>query len=108
METRYKQIRLTKAYCIVYIIFSGTIAGISSTLLAYFTRGFIDPTAVNNGILSGFVAITGPAGLVQPEGAIIIGTVAGIIYQGTLVVQIFLLNCKFILYILMVLPIGRL
>jgi ammonium transporter, Amt family len=41
-----------------------------------------DPAAANNGILSGFVAITGGCGVVQPEGAVLIGAVAGVIYQG--------------------------
>mmetsp|Transcript_5837 Transcript_5837/g.8757 ORF Transcript_5837/g.8757 Transcript_5837/m.8757 type:complete len:487 (-) Transcript_5837:3-1463(-) len=60
---------------------SGAMAGICSTMLARVLEGYVDPAAANNGILSGFVAITGPSGVVQPEGAIVIGCIAGIIYQ---------------------------
>jgi ammonium transporter, Amt family len=60
---------------------SGAISGISSTIVAQLAHGYVDPAAANNGILSGFVAITGSCAVVQPEGAILIGAVAGVIYQ---------------------------
>lgn len=72
---------LTAAKAMVNSTISGSTAGVSSTLVAYFLQGYIDPAAANNGILSGFVAITGSCGVVEPEGALLIGAVAGVIYQ---------------------------
>mmetsp|Transcript_5652 Transcript_5652/g.8495 ORF Transcript_5652/g.8495 Transcript_5652/m.8495 type:complete len:500 (+) Transcript_5652:39-1538(+) len=60
---------------------SGAIAGACSTLFALVNDGYINSAATNNGILSGFVAVASVSGIVQPEGAIVIGCIAGIIYQ---------------------------
>ncbi|KAG5192644.1 ammonium transporter [Tribonema minus] len=73
---------LVAAKVMINSTLSGAIGGLSSTLVALLMNGYIDPAAANNGILSGFVAITGPSGVVQPEGALLIGFIAGLIYQG--------------------------
>lgn len=39
-----------------------------------------DTRGVNNGILSGLVAVTAGAPLVEPEGAFVIGVVAAVVY----------------------------
>ncbi|CAM9899700.1 unnamed protein product, partial [Heterosigma akashiwo] len=55
---------------------------ISSVTLARLINGFIDPEAANNGILGGLVAITASCAVVDPEGAFVVGLVAGATYFG--------------------------
>ena len=73
---------LMVAKTVVNTTISAAIGGISSTVVAQLRSGYIDPQAANNGILSGLVAITASCAVVQPEGALLIGAVAGVIYQG--------------------------
>lgn len=44
-----------------------------------------DAASIGNGILAGLVAITAPSDVVEPWGAICIGTVAAFIYSGFVV-----------------------
>ncbi|CAM9319489.1 unnamed protein product [Chrysoparadoxa australica] len=64
-----------------------TIAGgagcISSAIVAKLRKGFIDPESANNGILGGLVAITASCAVVNPEGAVAIGIVAGWVYNAS-------------------------
>ena len=66
---------------VVNTIISAAMGGVSSTFVAMICKGYVDPQAANNGILTGLVAVTGSCALVQPEGALLIGAVAGLIYQ---------------------------
>jgi Amt family ammonium transporter len=73
---------LITAKVMVNSTIAASISCISSLLVAYLTMGFIDPDAVNNGVIGGLAAITGACGVVEPEGAVLIGFIAGFIYQG--------------------------
>jgi Amt family ammonium transporter len=56
---------------------------VSSVVMSKFMVGYINPEAANNGILGGLVAITAGCAVVNPEGAIAIGLIAGVIYNAS-------------------------
>jgi len=57
---------------------------ISALIVAFIsckdTPRVISPAAANNGLLGGLVAVTAGCGTVDPEGAFVIGVVAGAVY----------------------------
>ncbi|CAN0059701.1 unnamed protein product, partial [Discosporangium mesarthrocarpum] len=69
------------ARAMVNTTIAGGVGCVTSVTMAYFTSGIIDITAANNGVLGGLVAITAGCSVVMPEGAILIGFVAGIVYN---------------------------
>jgi len=71
---------LIAARAIVNSMISGGSACLSSLVLTRHMKGFLSLTAVNNGILAGLVGITSGCATVDPEGALIIGCVAGCVY----------------------------
>ena len=74
---------LVAAKTMVNTALSGALGGVASTAVRLFTHGYIDPLAANNGILSGLVAIVASCAYVQPEMAIVIGAVSGVLYQAS-------------------------
>ncbi|CAM9435583.1 unnamed protein product [Choristocarpus tenellus] len=53
---------------------------LSSCILHKLSLHYWDAGAANNGILAGLVAITAPCSTCEPEGAFVIGVVAGLVY----------------------------
>eukprot|EP00904_Undaria_pinnatifida_P000757 jgi/Undpi1/10682/HiC_scaffold_29.g13130.m1 len=62
---------------------AGGVSCITSVVVAYFRLGYVDITAANNGVLGGLVAITAGCAVVMPEGALVVGFVAGFVYNAS-------------------------
>ncbi|MFK7811255.1 MAG: ammonium transporter [Maribacter sp.] len=60
--------------------------GISTMAYTYFKYGQIDITMAINGVLAGLVAITAGCNVVEPNAAILIGTIAGVLVDIAVVV----------------------
>jgi Amt family ammonium transporter len=53
---------------------------ISTALIGYGMKHYIDPNYVWNGVLAGLVSITSPCAVVSPAGALIVGAIGGVVY----------------------------
>ncbi len=63
--------------------FAATTGAIAAMFLAFFNTGKWDVSMAFNGALGGLVAITAPTAFVTPQGALMIGVIAGVItYYG--------------------------
>ncbi|CBJ33604.1 Ammonium transporter [Ectocarpus siliculosus] len=71
------------ARAMVNTTIAGGVACVTSVTVAYFRIGYVDITAANNGVLGGLVAITAGCSVVMPEGAVVIGFVAGFVYNAS-------------------------
>ncbi|CAM9854076.1 unnamed protein product, partial [Pylaiella littoralis] len=71
------------ARAMVNTTIAGGVACVTSVALAYVRIGYVDITAANNGVLGGLVAITAGCSVVMPEGAVVIGFVAGFVYNAS-------------------------
>lgn len=69
------------ARAMVNTTIAGGFACVTSVTVAYLRLGYVDITAANNGVLGGLVAITAGCSVVMPEGAVVIGFVAGFVYN---------------------------
>jgi ammonium transporter, Amt family len=61
---------------------SGAAAAISSMLFGIYLDGKAQIGVANNGLLAGLVAVTASCSVVEPEGAFVIGTIAGVLCLG--------------------------
>ncbi|CAM9215514.1 unnamed protein product [Choristocarpus tenellus] len=59
---------------------AGGVGCVTSVSIHYLLDGIIDITAANNGVLGGLVGVTAGCSVMMPEGAIITGFGAGIVY----------------------------
>jgi len=59
---------------------SAAFGSLTTVLLAKSKLGYWDAGSANNGILAGLVGITSGCSVVEPEGAMIIGIVSGLVY----------------------------
>lgn len=71
------------ARAMVNTTIAGGVSCITSVVVAYFRLGYVDITAANNGVLGGLVAITAGCAVVMPEGALVVGFVAGFVYNAS-------------------------
>eukprot|EP00752_Nemacystus_decipiens_P002092 g2001.t2 len=71
------------ARAMVNTTIAGGVACVTSVIVAYVRFGYVDITAANNGVLGGLVAITAGCSVVMPEGAVVVGVVAGLVYNAS-------------------------
>ena len=63
---------------------SAAVAGAVTMMFDHFApRQKLEPRRMNNGILTGLVAISGSCGIIEPHFAIVVGVVAGMLYAST-------------------------
>jgi ammonium transporter, Amt family len=67
------------SFVVVNTMLAGVAAALASMVVMQLKFGKPDPSMMCNGMLAGLVAITAPCAFVSPFGAVVIGTVAGVL-----------------------------